>query len=91
MENYKIVIKPSAVKELEKIPKKDRIRIAEKISALAINPRPTGCQKLSGQNRYRIRHGVYRVVYGIDDVIKIGSSEEFVGQRRLREMSELVK
>ena len=71
MANYKLVIKPSAVKELEQLPKKDRGRIVKKILALAEEPRPVGCQKLSGQERYRIRQGNYRIVYGIEDVIKI--------------------
>lgn len=71
MASYKIVIKPSAAKELEKIPKKDRIRVAERIGTLAENPRPIGCQKLSGQDRYRLRQGAYRIVYSVEDVIKI--------------------
>ena len=71
MGNYRLLIKPSAAKELEKIPKKDRAKIADKIAALAEEPRPPGSQKISGQDRYRIRHGVYRIVYGIEDVVKI--------------------
>ena len=71
MENYKVVIKPSASKELEKIPKKDRIRVTQKIQALSEEPRPVGSQKLSGQDRYRVRQGVYRILYSIEDVIKI--------------------
>lgn len=71
MASYKILIKPSAVKELEQIPKKDRIRIALKISSLAENPRPNGCEKLSGQDRYRVRQGDYRIIYSIEDLIRI--------------------
>ena len=79
MERYRVLIKPSAKKELLAISaKKDRQRIVRKIDALAENPRPPGCEKLSGYDRYRIRQGKYRVVYGIEDdklivlIIKIG-------------------
>jgi len=65
---FKVVIKPSAVKEIEAISrKKDRQRIIKRIKALADAPRPPGAQKLSGQDRYRIRQGVYRIVYAIED------------------------
>ena len=71
MASYNIVIKPSAVKELERIPKKDRIRVANRIRTLADDPRPHGHQKLSGQERYRVRQGVYRIIYSIEDVVRI--------------------
>jgi mRNA interferase RelE/StbE len=65
---YKLRIKKSAAKELEAIPRKsDRRRIVSRIEALAENPRPNGCKKLSGSERYRIRQGSYRVVYAIED------------------------
>lgn len=68
MARYRILIKPSAVKEIEKIPfKKDRQRIVSKISGLAENPRPRGCEKLSSQDKYRIRQGRYRIIYAIED------------------------
>lgn len=79
MAKYKLRIKKSAAKELEAIPRKsDRRRIVSRIEALAENPRPNGCRKLSGSERYRIRQGPYRVVYAIEDdqlvvyVVKIG-------------------
>ena len=68
MEKYRVLIKPSAVKEIESIPRKnDRQRIIEKIRQLGEEPRPPACQKLSGHERYRIRQGPYRIVYGIED------------------------
>ena len=68
MEKYRVSIKRSAVKELEAIPqKKERQRIIRRIGQLADDPRPTGSKKLSGHNRYRIRQGTYRIVYGIED------------------------
>jgi len=65
---YRILIKPSAVKEIKAIPlKKDRRRIVDRITKLAENPRPPGCEKLSGQDKYRVRQGRYRIVYSIED------------------------
>jgi len=80
---YRVLIKPSAVKELENIPhKKDRQRIVERISALANDPRPHGSQKLSGKDHLRLRQGSYRIIYAIEDdalvvyVVKIGHRKE---------------
>lgn len=67
MAKYKILIKESAVKELENIPKKDLKRIIKRIQSLAQNPRPHGSQKLSTQDRYRIRQGEYRIIYSIQE------------------------
>ena len=78
MESYRIVIKKSAAKEIEKIEKKDRIRIIEKIRSLAKEPKPTVSKKLSGQEKYRIRQGNYRILYQIIEdeliinVVKVG-------------------
>ena len=78
MANYKVFIKPSAVKEIEALPKKDRSRIIQKIKGLAADPRPPGCEKLTGEDKYRIRQGSYRIVYSITDkeliviVVKVG-------------------
>ncbi|MBD5778232.1 type II toxin-antitoxin system RelE/ParE family toxin [Pelagicoccus sp. NFK12] len=72
MADYKIEIKRSAAEELEKIQKKDRDRIIEKIQALSEDPRPPQSKKLSGEEKYRIRHGDYRVLYQIyDEVITV--------------------
>lgn len=78
MASYKLLIKRSAAKELEAVSQKERRRIVARIEALAANPRPPRCEKLSGEEKYRVRHGGYRVVYGIDDerkeilIVKIG-------------------
>lgn len=83
MARFEVLIKASAAKELEAISrKKDRQRIVERIRRLAENPRPPGSQKLSGRDRYRMRQGVYRVVYSIEDdrlvvvVIKVGHRKD---------------
>lgn len=68
MAKYKLRIKKTAAKELEAISRKaDRRRIVSRIQALAENPRPDGCKRLSGSERYRIRQGSYRIVYSIED------------------------
>ena len=68
MARFEILIKRSAAKEIQAIPrKKDRQRIVRKIRQLAEDPRPPGSQKLSGRERYRIRQGPYRIVYSIED------------------------
>jgi mRNA interferase RelE/StbE len=68
MAQYTISFKPSAVKQLERLPKSVQRRIVSAIEELADDPRPAGCVKLLGQeNLWRIRVGSYRVVYSIDD------------------------
>ena len=83
MAKYRILIKPSAVKDIEAISlKKDRRRIVERIRKLEENPRPPGCEKLSGQDKYRLRQGRYRIVYSIEDqdlvvyVVKVGHRKD---------------
>lgn len=67
MASYRLFIKPSAVKEIEATSKRDRQRIVDRIKRLSEDPRAPACEKLSGQERYRVRQGRYRVVYSIDD------------------------
>ncbi len=69
MADYKIEIKRSAAKELEKIQQKDRERIIERIRALSTDPRSPQAKKLSGEEKYRIRQGDYRILYNIHDEI----------------------
>jgi mRNA interferase RelE/StbE len=65
---YRLLIKPAAVKDIEAIPlKRDRQRVVERISQLAETPRPFGSEKISGQDRYRVRQGHYRILYSIED------------------------
>jgi mRNA interferase RelE/StbE len=83
MESYKILIKKSAAGELARgIPKKELEKIVRRIRDLGSDPRPSGCRKLSGQDRYRLRQGDYRIVYAVDDsrriveIFKIGNRRE---------------
>jgi mRNA interferase RelE/StbE len=70
----------SAVGKIKQIePKKVRRQVVNRIGALAGDPRPPGCEKLSGQSdRYRVRQGSYRIVYSVEDevlvvsVVKVG-------------------
>jgi len=72
MGRFRLVFKKSVAKDLRDIPKKDTSRILKCFDALAENPRPAGCEKLSGQERYRVRRGSYRIVYEIqDDVLLV--------------------
>jgi mRNA interferase RelE/StbE len=67
MGRYKLIFKKSVAKDLHGIPNRDVARILSRIEGLADDPRPLGCEKLAGGERYRIRQGVYRIVYEIID------------------------
>lgn len=69
---YKVVILPVVLKkDLRKIPKSDVRKIMDKIKTLGDNPRPIWSKKLSSREEYRGRHGVYRILYVIDDGVKV--------------------
>ena len=78
MARFELRFKPSVAKDLRGVPKTEVRRLLKRIEALADNPRPVGCEKLTGRDLYRIRQGVYRIVYSVDDaavvieVIKVG-------------------
>lgn len=82
MASYKLLIKPSAVKEIEALPLKVRRRIVMRVRGLASNPRPAGCEKLSGHELYRVRQGHYRILYSISDsaskliILRVGHRRE---------------
>ena len=82
MASYSIEIKRSAARELAELPKQDRLRVIARIEQLAHDPRPSGSEKLSGQERYRGRQGDYRILYEIHDhvllvmVVRIGHRRE---------------
>jgi len=81
-DSYSLVLKKSAERELRALPKADLRRVTDRIRGLANTPRPSGHEKLSGQEQYRVRQGDYRVVYAIDDdhrivtIVKIGHRRE---------------
>lgn len=82
MASYRLVIRRSAGKEIEALPSRDRRRVVTKIQGLAANPRPAGCEKLSGEEKYRLHQGDYRILYEIADrelivtVVKVGNRRD---------------
>ena len=79
---YKIFIKKSVEKDFKAIPQNELKKIIKRIGGLANDPRPQGCEKLTGQDRYRLRQGRYRIVYSIQDnkltiwVVKVGHRKD---------------
>ncbi len=67
MARYSLVFKKSVAKDLRNIPKKELNRILKCVELLCSDPRAEGCIKLSGQERYRVRQGVYRIIYEIQE------------------------
>ena len=82
MAAYNIYFRKSVEKDFIPIPKKDLQKILRRIEALGEDPRPSGCEKLTGRERYRIRQGRYRIVYSIQDkeltvwVVKVGQRKD---------------
>ena len=81
MANYKLVILPSVQRDLRPIPNRDVARIVARIKTLAQDPRPPQSQKLSGEEKYRLRQGNYRILYTIEDEI-VTVTVVRVGHRR---------
>ena len=85
MAAYKIYFRESVEKDfspIPTIPKKDIQKILRRIEALGKDPRPSGCEKLTGQERHRVRQGRYRIVYSIQDevltvwIVKVGHRKD---------------
>jgi mRNA interferase RelE/StbE len=77
--SYSVVIRRSAAKEIERIPLRDRRRVIAKIRGLSDDPRPVGCEKLSAEDKYRIRQGDYRILYEIADrelIVTVGNRRD---------------
>jgi mRNA interferase RelE/StbE len=78
MARYELRLRPSVAKDLRGVPKDDVARILVRMEALCDDPRPPGSEKLSAQERYRVRQGNYRIIYGIEDdavlveIVKVG-------------------
>lgn len=82
MVRFELRVRPSVAKDLKAIPRQSVLRILDKIEALREDPRPFGCEKLSGLERYRIRQGSYRIIYSIFDdqivveIVKVGHRKD---------------
>jgi len=87
MASYRLTFKKSVTKDFRSLPKNKVARILQRIEALADDPRPMGSEKLSGQERFRVRQGVFRIVYEIQDeelvivVVKVGHRREVYRER----------
>ena len=80
---YRVEFTATAEKQLKKLPKRERVRVAECIVGLAAEPRPAGSRRLQGYDAvYRVRVGTYRIIYEIYDqkvtviVLKIGHRKD---------------
>ena len=82
MAAYKVFFRESVEKDLREIPKKDLRKILHRIKLLSDNPWPPGHEKLTGQERYRIRQGRYRIVYSIQEkeltvwIVEVGQRKD---------------
>jgi len=91
MAEYKVYFRESVEKDFRTIPKKDVKKILQRIESLTTDPRPQGSEKLTGQERYRIRQGRYRIVYSIQDyeatiwVVKIGHRKDVYRSNKIRD------
>ena len=82
MAAYEVYFKESVEKDFRVIPKNYLKKILQRIESLAAEPRLSGCEKLTGQERYRLRQGRYRIVYSIQDkkltvwIVKVGRRKD---------------
>ncbi len=82
MAEYSVYFRESVERDFSVIPKQDLRKILSRIEALGADPRPPGHEKLTGQKRYRVRQGSYRIMYSIQDkeltvwVVKVGHRKD---------------
>ena len=82
MGRYRLVFRKSVARDLGRIPNHDLKRILVTLESLSEDPRPVGIEKLSGNERYRVRQGNYRIIYEINDnevvvvVVKVGHRKD---------------
>ncbi|HNA29540.1 MAG TPA: type II toxin-antitoxin system RelE/ParE family toxin [Thiobacillaceae bacterium] len=81
MARYELRVRPSVAKDLRGLPREDVKRILAPIEALRDDPRPPGSEKLSAQDRYRVRQGNYRIIYGVEEAEVVVENVK-VGHRR---------
>ena len=79
--SYQVKLLRRAQKALARLPRQDYRRVRDAIGALAEEPRPAGCRKLAGREGWRIRVGQYRVIYEIEDVVRVVTVLD-IGHRR---------
>ena len=83
MKSYRVDVSATAERQLRKLSRADQVRLIRAMQALASDPRPPGCRKLSGYDDvFRIRVGRYRILYSIEDrrlviiVLKVGDRKD---------------
>jgi mRNA interferase RelE/StbE len=87
MARFNLRIKPSVARDLRRVPRADVERILARIETLRDDPRPPGAEKLSAQERYRLRQGDYRILYTVSDaevvveIVKVGHRREVYRER----------
>lgn len=83
---YSIEVKRSVVKALKKIPRQDQVKIAKRVKKLSYEPRPPDCLRLADSSYYRVRRGIYRIIYDIQDaqliivILKVGHRKGVYGR-----------
>ena len=69
---HRVLLERGAEKDLTRLSSGIHDRVIAVIQGLATNPRRPGCRKLAGSKLdWRVRVGDYRVVYEIDDRIRV--------------------
>lgn len=89
---YRVDIMPSAQRAFDALPSHSQKRVAQRLRALADDPRPPGIAALHGRLKgsYRLRIGRYRVAYDVDDasravtVWQIGHRSKFYEKAKRR-------
>jgi mRNA interferase RelE/StbE len=82
MGKYKVIFRKSVALDFRRIPNRDLRKILATIKSLSEEPRPSGIEKLSGQEKCRVRQGNYRIIYEINDdqiiviVVKVGHRKD---------------
>lgn len=81
---HEVEIQHQAARQIIKLPREVQVKVKAKIDALAIDPRPSGCVKLSGErDAYRVRTGDYRIVYMVHDAINVVSVRRVAHRREV--------
>ena len=74
-QRYQVVVSPRAERDLKKLRRqnpRDYARVITAIRSLADNPRSPGTKQLTGRKgSWSLRVGDYRVIYAIDDEMRI--------------------
>jgi mRNA interferase RelE/StbE len=81
-DSYKVILsKQVRKKDLPAIPQRDRQKVVDAISGLSQNPRPPQAKRLTNREEYRLRKGDYRVLYVVEDEIRVVEVRK-IGHRR---------